>query len=833
MEREQVIQQIVQQKDQAVATEIVQEKNKKIKAMEDKDLQLNSAITISAKNILKNFTNLESSENNNIKELNVYIQRGESIIDTQQVRWIKKLILAIYNENKIQKDGKRPLFNNIDKNLNVEMNLNNIGKKPQFIFICASSGTGKTQLAFSLDIPLLYFQLNPPTDNERFRGGGVSQFIYGNYFNVSEALMTSVQRDLVILRKIQSDNEDDPYVTMSIQTPLFLPALICMFCSNIMKISGENEKWILRQLRISGDVNRMTILDATAFLEKLFESKPKPVIFFDECQKPSESKDFIKSYVYVRRCMGMLGLVSIFMGTNAKMANFVNPTAASGSRGEGIPENLDIPWCFVVHKLTPTVDSFIQDLKDTAISIIDQMHPCTELNARLKKFVSTITKSLAGERPLFVHLICEHIIKCVSKGETDPLTILTDAINHLIVEFKKRKSFSVSLKSPDECKSYNFSNLTMISPEFWRETSDKEVKNSNRSDSEESDRYQEVGLEKSQGIHSHMAYLYVPDEIQQLMTEEDSTEPMNFFGLTIEDDCLSYTGIRKTTLTPKSLPWSFEPAQAFLPFEKEPFGQLAFLGKENFQDIFISMSTSKSTNRRKRISTFLAAKQIHDKHGLPTSNIQITWTVFEISVAMSALIATHHNGFRGSSFRDWLRYFVREMNVQDTAKYPESAPNITFPDDIFWNNHKKDIIPLCTSSISASWNKTLGDYLKNDLSANIGILHANLKNESRDFYIKEYGCKESTIILTGECKCYKDGVKNVMIESTVKKLKQYSSHINLIVVNRLQSQYKERTEGVNVYLLKEDDVNGYFIHTLNSKDDNDKGVLIIEQAKIC
>ena len=105
------------------------------------------------------------------------------------------------------------------------------------------------------------------------------------------------------------------------------------------------------------------------------------------------------------------------------------------------------------------------------------------------------------------------------------------------------------------------------------------------------------------------------------------------------------------------------------------------------------------------------------------------------------------------------------------------------PDDEKWKEYSRRTIPTCGASVSAVWNKTLGNYII-ECGGCIGKISGFLKNDSRDFYIERYESNEK--ILTGECKCYSEGVGIEKIQEAITQLCKYDTELNLIIVNRLK-----------------------------------------------
>ncbi|MGL4904142.1 MAG: hypothetical protein ACRC34_01400, partial [Cetobacterium sp.] len=90
-----------------------------------------------------------------MKYVDEYMRVGRIVSQEKETSEVLKLI------NTIKKGGISPFTNpgtslNFD-NVTFEHDLYDF----PFVFVCASSGTGKTQLPFSLNIPMLYFLGNP------------------------------------------------------------------------------------------------------------------------------------------------------------------------------------------------------------------------------------------------------------------------------------------------------------------------------------------------------------------------------------------------------------------------------------------------------------------------------------------------------------------------------------------------------------------------------------------------------------------------------------------------------------------------------------------------
>ncbi len=540
------------------------------------------------------------------------------------------------------------------------------------------------------------------------------------------------------------------------------------------------------------------------------------IIVNDENEVPQRKRNdeyFIKMYVYVRRCIRDMELISIFMGTNAIMTNFINKDQAISSRGEINEDKIDIPWCFVIHKLTAVDKEIIEELKKETIKSINE----EKEKEKISRFIEIISESIVNERPLFVKFIFETIKQSIENKVYEVREIIENITKNIYEEYMGRKKMTQGFMVEEDFISHNFSNLTLLTPEFWRENLNEESRD------------RDMRLEKTQGINNHIASLYVPEEVRNIMKENE--EEMNYFGVTINMTQLDFSGTKFRDDRGFIGSIEFQREQTFNSFKNETFGQLSFIGKSNYNKIFLQRVINKNIKMGRK-STFNAGNEIYEKYKVETIDKSNRWNLFEISMTISGLIASHSNGLLGSKFEDWLSNFIREIN--SNKRYNEKLPKIKFPErDVYWDKNKNRIIPMCGSSVSSPWNEKLGRYLKEECKYNIGTIYGCLGKESRDFYIEEYGTKE--IQLIGECKHYEKGVGVSEIKEIINKMKEYKAGINLIIVKQIScriDKIKREIENTWLYIL-EDNQNEYEIKEIcKSKNEEDIGFLIINHSII-
>lgn len=433
----------------------------------------------------------------------------------------------------------------------------------------------------------------------------------------------------------------------------------------------------------------------------------------------------MKKYTFIRYITRIVGLVPVFMGTNASFVNFVSHSSTQWSRTDIL-----FSWCYVVHKLSPY--SVIK-LKEKQQEIMNKSNLIVNTDNRkvVNVFIDRLFKLMKNERPLFIELvICflnTHIEK-IHKDKTDILEMFEKLINYVCIEFRMRKKTFIEFRIEDYFN-YNFANLSLTAPEYWRENSidQDELIRQKKDINEYTEEFEKriVKLEKTSGIHNHIAYLHVPSKINEPF------KTYNFFGLTLLNTALAPIG---TCDDKNKIQLSFFKAeQVFAAFCDETVGQIAFIGKENFSNIFLTQVSSNNSIEQQRISCYTAMKN------LKTSNFYVynsqaiadTWILHEASTALSALIATLSNGFKGIQFDEWLCNFIRECTENDFTK-----PTIEFCNDEYWNINKSLNIPYCSSSINGEWNNEFAEYLVKECNADMGILQANELKGKRDFSIR-------------------------------------------------------------------------------------------------
>ena len=250
-----------------------------------------------------------------------------------------------------------------------------------FIFLEGSSGSGKSQMAFSIKANIsnkrktYYFHLNKITDK--------SQNIYKNFKNISDLFLKCLNADNEII-----ENADSPTCLSLYNKNLFLYGFIYEI------ISEENTS-------ISVNIFKKTGLDIYELMTKMNLIKNRPVFIIDECIEISDNS-YIK-FRFIRNCFRALGLGLVLLGTDSR--------AASLPLSIGTSSRDEIPWCYIFGDF-PSVD----------LSLLD-------LPSNTPLWFNSI---LQNSRPLFSHLVAN----VLQKEYTDFDTLLK-TIFILLKDIKK------------------------------------------------------------------------------------------------------------------------------------------------------------------------------------------------------------------------------------------------------------------------------------------------------------------------------------------------------------------------------------------------------------
>lgn len=138
-----------------------------------------------------------------------------------------------------------------------------------------------------------------------------------------------------------------------------------------------------------------------------------PLVFLDESQK-TKNIHFMRDYKTMRKIIRNIGLIPVFMGTNASLINFISKDSAGGSRTGD-----ETSWSYLVYKLTNPLSSFILKEKNQILEAIKKckikktnIKSCiNDPKKQFKDFVEQVTNLLKYERQFFCNIVFEYLPK--------------------------------------------------------------------------------------------------------------------------------------------------------------------------------------------------------------------------------------------------------------------------------------------------------------------------------------------------------------------------------------------------------------------------------------
>ena len=267
-----------------------------------------------------------------------------------------------------------------------------------WVFISASSGTGKTQLAFSLPIRRLLFLMDLMSAKE--------QLVYKPLVEISIVLHQLITEDIFTV----APNEEYSYSRMrNLPSILFLEDdSLCFSGTFILFLIEELQfvdpsEWMTRQFLTPFATKGKRILSIKELREKvalLFpDPRDRPVIFFDECNEMADPARMI----FLRGLLRHIGLISVFMGTNADPCKILSKTDSSS-----LTTSNEL-YAIVITRLPPISQNKLADFQAELVGLISNAPLDRQAKKCKIRLLSTLFRILQKERPLFVNLIIAHL----------------------------------------------------------------------------------------------------------------------------------------------------------------------------------------------------------------------------------------------------------------------------------------------------------------------------------------------------------------------------------------------------------------------------------------
>ena len=268
------------------------------------------------------------------RDMQMYREVGKELVDTKEMIALKGILTAI---RKIGFKFDHTWFDPYPLRQD-----SGIDWRP-FVMVCSPSGTGKTQIPFTLcqdKLPFLYLLDCTPEENTPG-----DQKIYHAFHEISKKFEELCQRDMVKCQTELKRNyyppdalDEDFFDTVrrkniQLESAGFLCALykkvIRMWSMHKSSKVADNFDWIEGQLNVDFANLHFKALDLKAASSKLNmlekDDLPKPVIFMDECDTLNGRKWM---FTFKRNLIRSIDLIPVIMGTDTKLDYKVNTSVA-------------------------------------------------------------------------------------------------------------------------------------------------------------------------------------------------------------------------------------------------------------------------------------------------------------------------------------------------------------------------------------------------------------------------------------------------------------------------------------------------------------------------
>ena len=601
-----------------------------------------------------------------------------------------------------------------------------------FVLVCASRGTGKTNMAFSFNSPFLYFLNDFQTEQIvykcfRHQSEKLSEYIHDDYEKYARELIANAASRSKHKGGVGAD--DIGKFKLSYKSVGFLVE----FIRRVKALHGAFPRTNPAELQVSIrniTFRPMTIEEGRVALRTLFGTDGYYFpITFDECSiemtRRSEKQN-AKEFTFLRSVVRNLLCIPIFMGTNAHAANFlgISKRMRAGSR------NLNRAcWCLVYHR-PPGVSIELMTAAFVKLKrLVELWKEPNHSDFPSDAFLDFLKKYLQKERPLFL-LYTERFIEsfCCTPGNScasdeDFLARLTESI---MEQFMSEK---------DVISHVNSGSLAYMTAFTWdRELSGGATRTLVESETK-SDLY----------IHSHLGYLRPrPNDARKYMKIGTKVKRRRYKRV--------YLGTNEI----------FRIFTRFEMFNDAPLTGLIVTGVtgEN-RRVFCE---EESLERISMMSAIMNDPEL-DKSTTSAVGFLPRTSGFRLELALyvSSILASRGGGFKGCPFSVFLEYLAREFDV--AGVYHEEPPTIVY-DQRFPKAIREKMIPFLSSMAVNEWDSDLAASLESIFIAFLGTAIASTSNDTADLVITGHSNRDA-VILAGECKLFPRSVDASVLSGNI------------------------------------------------------------------
>jgi hypothetical protein len=201
----------------------------------------------------------------------------------------------------------------------------------------------------------------------------------------------------------------------------------------IEELHKENpSNWLDHELKSPVKIQDLPAKSIRELSERIHILFPKredrPVIFFDKC---SAEADLTKIF-YIRTVLRMVGLIGVFMGTNAKACEI--PSRSGSSRRD--PESY--LFGYVVHKLPPMNENKMSSIKEKLKTLISGSSSEKSVKSIKINQIETLFNVLKNERPLFINYAAQYLEEFFCSNDSKAINFyeLCTKIRDRFIDFK-------------------------------------------------------------------------------------------------------------------------------------------------------------------------------------------------------------------------------------------------------------------------------------------------------------------------------------------------------------------------------------------------------------
>ena len=666
-----------------------------------------------------------------------------------------------------------------------------LGRYCTFGVICESSGTGKTQIPFSLDVPYLYFLYSIQC----------KQQIYDNFYNHSDELMTLLVEDSKIYFEkftMDSDKILEARVEQVSKSPTpfkvvgFIVSMLRKVVEEFIDCKGAKHSALIQTKLKSIKYRPMTVSEGRLAIQKLLKNVPDQSsfpIFFDECA-------FQKSYVHampaqfseelnfmlLRSLVRSMLCHPIFMGTNAEAANFLGITKGQGS-GDTKTGSAKEPWCVIIHRLPAYEEGMYREAFSRMRTKLSSKTPRPQFPN--DELISFLERHLSRERPIFTYYLESFLDEFISSNEvvTNNYEFFGLLLESICVRFRDRKR---------NIEWMNLGQMAYMCARTWgivNPSAERKASNilSSRTSKKSFGKMAQEGLIASGKIfHSD---LYIHNHFGILDAIPD--KPDNPFYTTISSKAIEKMYLREYFM----YNGDFKIASTFPIFTHSPILGFVCTGLDSknqsilVEKVFGNIGDFPIIDRKR---TLVASSNDRVER---TSVCRALWSciepvntsiarkasatsgfVLELALYCAALLASRANGLLGCDLLTFLRHLVRELNFTPSYDSEDDLSEIILHPD-FKKSFREFKVPFISPMATDTWNSAFVDDLKKSLSLDdlcLGVGIPSISQSPADFIVKNWPGNE--IVMCGECKLYKDAINASTLRSRiVSKFANYPS----------------------------------------------------------